>query len=207
MSVASDRPLITHPPSSYTVIQSPWVQTPGNRANHVDRIRSPSASPQSATGIDGIGAVITSSPGSPRTSRPSSSKAWTSTPSIGPGISPARTGSSGAAPTNPLATSVPPEVELTRTSAPNASAAHRKPSAGSGDPVEPSIRSAPRSWSRPGRRPASRHIMRNDAEVPNCVSRSDSAIAHSASVSGQAGLPSKQTTVAPTSSAETPSST
>ena len=66
------------------------------------------------------------------------------------------------------------------------------------------MRSDDRSWSCPGRSPASRHIMRNDAEVPNCVSRSRAAIAHNVSRSGFAGFPSKQTTVAPTSRAETP---
>ena len=61
--------------------------------------------------MDGIGVVTTSSPGTPSREEPDSSSAATSTPSIRTGISPARTGLSGEAPTKAEQMSVPPDAE------------------------------------------------------------------------------------------------
>src|SRR5206468_5096443 len=68
------------------------------------------------TGIDGIGFVITSSPSSPTTGTPFSSKAWASTPRHGPEISPAHTGCRGLPCTIPEHTSVPPLPKIGRAS-------------------------------------------------------------------------------------------
>jgi hypothetical protein len=75
----------------------------------------PSASPQKPTGIDGIGAVITSSPSSPTTGLPSGSNAAAATPSEGPAISPSTTGCHGPPWTIPEHTSVPPLPTLSST--------------------------------------------------------------------------------------------
>jgi hypothetical protein len=68
-----------------------------------------------------MGSVITSSPSSPTTGRPSSSQAAAATPSMGRCSSPAVTGSSGELPMKPVATSVPPDSDPSRTSGPTAS--------------------------------------------------------------------------------------
>ena len=61
--------------------------------------------------MDGMGPVMTSSPTSPVTGFPAASKASTLAPRHRPAMRPARTGSSGLGPTNPVHTSVPPENE------------------------------------------------------------------------------------------------
>src|SRR5258708_20563167 len=111
--------------------------------------------------MDGIGAVSTSSPTSPVTGRPEESNASTLAPRQDAAITPARTGSSGQGPTNPVHMSVPPDNEPRIRSvrppgppsspgpppAATASYTHRNPSGGSGDPVEPIPRSRARPWS------------------------------------------------------------
>ena len=69
-NVASDRPEMMHVPRSVIVIQSPWRHTPGYESKYAARYRLPSSSPQNPTGIDGIGAVSTSSPCAPMTALP-----------------------------------------------------------------------------------------------------------------------------------------
>ena len=65
--------------------------------------------------MDGIGALITSSPVTPGgQSVPVGSTARTSHPSSGRVISPARTGMVGTPPTKPVHTSVPPLTEAGR---------------------------------------------------------------------------------------------
>ena len=66
----------------------------------------------------------------------------------------------GLPPTNPVHTSVPPLSEASSTSGATASYTHRAAAAGSGEPVEPSVRSFARSWPAPGRRPAFRPATR-----------------------------------------------
>ncbi len=150
-------------------------------------------SPHSIVGIDGIGVQITSSPVSPGAhSLPSGSKARTSQPSIRVLISPARTGTTGAEPRNAVHTSVPPLIEHSCTSAPTWSRTQRKPSAGSGEPVEPSCRSAPRSKSRAGSMPAARHPMMNGAPTPSTDTCSSAAIDHNVSSVGMAGIAVEQ---------------
>ena len=61
--------------------------------------------------MDGIGAVTTSSPTSPVTGLPAASKASTWAPRNRPAMIPARTGSRGLDPMNPVQTSVPPDIE------------------------------------------------------------------------------------------------
>ena len=60
-------------------------------------------------------------------------------------ISPSQTGTSGEAPTKAVQTSVPPETDSRWTVGLTASYTYRKPSAGSGAPVEPMARSEDRS--------------------------------------------------------------
>ena len=76
LRVASERPVTTAVPRSLNRTQSPKRITPGYCSKYVPRYRViRSSSPQKRTGIDGIGSVITSSPSSPTTELPSSSKA------------------------------------------------------------------------------------------------------------------------------------
>ena len=76
----------------------------------------PSGSFQKPTGIDGMGSVITSSPTSPTRDVPSGENESTAQPTIRHGITPARTGSDGAPPTNAVHTSVPPDSDDSATS-------------------------------------------------------------------------------------------
>ena len=149
-----------------------------------------------------MGRVITSSPTSSITRRPGGSNASTEAPSARQEISPRQTGTVGATPTNAAQTSVPPETDAIWTCSPTASCSQSKPSGDSGEPVEPTERIAERSNASRGRRPALRHDCTNDADVPNSVTASSAAIRQSTSRSGWPGLPSKATTVAPTSSPE-----
>ena len=100
-------------------------------------------------------------------------------------------------PTNAVQTSVPPLMDETGT--PTASWTQRKPSAGSGAPVEPTHRRRPRA----GSIPCLRHAMRNGADTPSTVVPVSSASSHSAPRSGWAGSPSKSTMLAPTSRPDT----
>src|SRR5215469_12432628 len=97
--------------------------------------------------MDGIGAVMTSSPTSPISGCPTGSYASTFAPRQRHAISPAFTGSSGEAPTNPVQTSVPPDTDCSCRLVLTASYTQVKPSGGSGAPVEPT--SAPGSWAPP----------------------------------------------------------
>jgi hypothetical protein len=139
---------------------------------------------QKYSGIVGIGSVITNSPSSPTTGRPSSSHAAAATPSIGRCSSPAVTGSSGELPMKPVATSVPPDSEPSSTSRFTASYTQWNADAGSGEPVEPIVRSADRSWVSPGRMPAFSQVVRYPALVPRKVRPVRAASANCASADG-----------------------
>src|SRR5262245_21764576 len=119
---------MTQVPRSEIVIQTPWRQTPGKMSKYASRYREPSGSFQKLTGIDGIGAVMTSSPTLPTTGFPAGSYASTFEPRQRPAISPAWTGSSGEAPTKPVQTSVPPETDCSCRFLPTASYTQVKPS-------------------------------------------------------------------------------
>ena len=93
--------------------------------------------------------------------------------------------------------SVPPHTDAAGT--PSVAVIQRNPSAGSGDPVEPTHSRAPRS----GVSPAFRQLMTNDADVPNPVTPTSAARSHSRASDGYAGSPSNSTIVAPVSSADT----
>src|SRR5690606_5061713 len=161
--------------------------------------RSPPGSFQNMTGIDGIGAVRTSSPTSPTTGLPSGSKDSTFAPRDRHGMTPALIGWSGVAPTHPVHASVPPENDPTGTPG-SCSATQANPSGGSGDPVEPT----PRSRSSPsGTIPAFIEAMMYGAPVPKYVTPSAAAIRQSTAGDGYPAEPSYSTGVAPTSSAPT----
>src|SRR5262245_56633424 len=99
------------------------------------------------------------------TGRPAGSYASTRAPSARQEVSPSYTGSSGQPPRNPVHRSVPPDSDASSTS-PTFSYTQRKPSGGSGAPVEPTPRSAPRSATSRGTIPARRQASTNGAEVP-----------------------------------------
>src|ERR1700755_3629898 len=107
--------------------------------------------------MDGIGAVITSSPTSCTTSLPAPSHAPTGEPSDAHEISPIHTGTVGAEPTNAAHTSVPPETEQIWIRSPTASPIHRKPSSDRGAPVDPMALMEETSYASPGVSPALRH--------------------------------------------------
>src|SRR5581483_163232 len=130
------------------------------------RYRASSGSFQNPTGIDGIGAVSTSSPTSPVTGLPAGSNASTLAPRQRPEITPARTGSNGDGPTNPVHRSVPPENEPSSRSCLTSRYTQSKPSGGSGEPVDPMARSAARSSSVPGCSPAFMLASRYGAPSP-----------------------------------------
>ena len=131
----------------------------------------PSSSPQKNTGIDGIGAVITSSPTSPTTDRRSGENDSTLAPSARQEISPSQTGTIGAPPTKPVQMSVPPENDAIWMSATDLSWTQRNPLVDNGDPVDP-MRAWPsgpargRAPDRPSDRP-----RRTARDVPNSVTR------------------------------------
>src|SRR5690606_18133194 len=152
---------------------------------------------------EGIGSVMTNSPSWSTTGVPAASYAATWAPRHGPEISPRHTGNSGAPPTKPVHTSVPPESDCTGTVAPTASYTQSKPSAGSGAPVEPSPRSGDRSTSSRGTNPLLRHASRNGAEVPKYVTPARAANSHNVLRLGCPGSPSNSTTAAPTVGPET----
>src|SRR3954471_2743719 len=104
--------------------------------------------------MDGIGSVMTSSPTSSTTGLPSSPYASTFAPRPRHWMTPARSGSSGHGPTNPVAMSVPPENEPTSRSRPTAAYSQENPPGGGGEPVEPTPRISDRSYVLPGSRPA-----------------------------------------------------
>ncbi len=64
--------------------------------------------------------------------------------------SPATIGTSGQPPMNAVTTSVPPLIDMTGTGRPTPSWIQRNPEAGSGEPVEPTPRSASSRYSLPG---------------------------------------------------------
>src|SRR2546421_10302287 len=109
----------------------------------------------------GSGAVMTSSPSSPMTGLPSWLNASTFAPSARQEISPAYTGSSGTPPTKAVHTSVPPDTLASSTSSPTDSYTQRKPSGGSGAPVEPTPLIRLRSATFDGSMPALRQDSRN----------------------------------------------
>ena len=76
---------------------------------------SPSG-PQNFRGIEGKGAVQTSSPAAPSRDRPRSSRTSTAMPNVGPWISPACTGNVGSPPTKEPHRSVPPDIDARWTS-------------------------------------------------------------------------------------------
>ena len=92
--------------------------------------------------------MITSSPVTPggHTS-PAGVNASTAHPSRRPPISPARTDCTGDEPTNAVQMSVPPHIDAAGT--PSVAVTQRNPSAGSGEPVEPTNRSTPRDGRTP----------------------------------------------------------
>ncbi len=141
---------------------------------------------------------MTSSPVTPGGhGQPSGVNASTAQPSRRQLISPARTGTSGEDPRKAVHTSVPPLIDDTGT--PTRSWTQRNPSAGSGDPVDPTQRRAPRVGSTPDLRQA----MRNGADTPSTVVAVSAASSHSVASVGNAGSPSKSTIVDPVSSPET----
>jgi hypothetical protein len=71
--------------------------------------------------MEGIGALSTSSPRSPITGRPRSSKASTFAPRQRQAISPACTGTSGEPATKAVQTSVPPDADTSSRSRPTCS--------------------------------------------------------------------------------------
>src|SRR4029079_16015439 len=121
---------------------------------------------QKLTGMEGMGAVMTSSPCSPITGRPSGEKASTAQPRWRQLISPSHTGTSGDAPTNVVHTSVPPDTDCRWTDGSRASYTQRNPGAGRGEAWEPIPRRADRSTSAAGRRPSLRQAIRKEALVP-----------------------------------------
>ena len=112
---------MTAVPRSVSRIQSPWRQTPGYIEKYASRSREPSGSSQNATGIDGIGAVSTSSPTSPITALAGGVERL----DLGaerPALQLAPyTGSTGTPPTNAVQTSVPPLIEKSQVSSPSSS--------------------------------------------------------------------------------------
>ena len=149
--------------------------------------------------MDGIGSVTTSSPTSPVTGAPLSSKLATLQPRHRHWISPARTGSVGPPPMNAVNTSVPPLMEARSRSLLTRSYTQANPSGGNGAPVEPMERIALRSSAAPGSTPAFIQPRMYGALTPNAVMRVRSATRHSAYMSGWAGLPSYTTMDAPSS--------
>ena len=161
--VASLRPWMLSDPRAVTVTQSPCRHTGSSTrspshscSKYAARYRDPSSSSQKPTGIDGIGAVITISPTSSTSARPSGDQLCRATPRYRTESSPGTTGMPTEPPANAVTTSVPPLTEETVTWAPTASGIHSKRSAANVDPVLPTVRSSDRSWASPGRSPAFR---------------------------------------------------
>src|SRR5919199_4116244 len=188
--VESERPLMIAVSRSVISIQSPWRHTPGNISKYDSRSLDPSSSPQKKIGIDGIGSVMTSSPTSPMCGLPSSSQDSIFAPSERPCSSPRYTGSVGTPPTNAAHMSVPPLVENSHVCEPSLSYTHWKPSGDSGDPVDPTDRSALRSRPAAGSTPAFMHAAMYAALVPKQVMPAFSARSQSTPMSGEPGLPS-----------------
>src|SRR5215210_7388261 len=146
--------------------------------------------------MDGIGSVITSSPTSFSSGRPSSLHDSTDAPRQRAWSSPEYTGSSGQPPTKAVHRSVPPLVENSHTSG-KRSYTQSKPSTGSGEPVEPTARSPSHGT---GRTSAFIDAPMNPALVPKVVTRASAANSHSRFGSG---CPSYRTIVAPASNPPT----
>src|SRR3954464_2537840 len=109
-------------------IQSPWRHTPSYMSKYLSCSREPSSSPQKNRGIDGSGAVSTSSPISPITGRPPGPPDSPAAPSERACNSPCHTGSVGTPPTNAVHTSVPPDVEKSHVSPPSCEYIQSNPS-------------------------------------------------------------------------------
>src|SRR5664279_6296498 len=101
---------MTQDPRGVIRIQSPCRHTPGKSAKYESCKRVPS-SPQKNTGIEGIGAVTTSSPTSSVNDSPVRENASTRAPNARQEISPFQTGTVGAAPTSAVQMSVPPDSD------------------------------------------------------------------------------------------------
>src|SRR5687768_16748586 len=104
------------PPCSVSSHQSPWRQTFGYFSKYAERYLEPSGSFQKPMGMAGNGLVQTSSPFSPFTGFPLSSKTSTANPSPLAWISPRQTGPIGLPSTKHDTMSVPPEIEERHTS-------------------------------------------------------------------------------------------
>src|ERR1700756_1186699 len=100
--------------------------------------------------MEGIGFVVPSSPASPMTGLPWPDQDSMAAPRQMLDSSPAATGTMGQPPMKAVHTSVPPLIEITGTDRPSPSCTHRKPDAGSGEPVEPTARSTSRGYDAPG---------------------------------------------------------
>ena len=104
------------PPCSVISLQSPWRQTFGYFSKYAARYLAPSGSFQKPIGIEGNGWVQTSSPFSPLSGRPCSSKTSTAMPRPLAWISPRHTGPAGLPSTKQETMSVPPEMDERQTS-------------------------------------------------------------------------------------------
>jgi hypothetical protein len=125
-------------------------------------------------GMDGNGWVQTSSPFSPRTGRPRSSKTSTAMPSAAHWISPRHTGAMGLPMTKQETMSVPPEIDDRQQVALDRRVDEVEALRRSGEPVDVMLRRLPRSWvdrHEPALLTASMYL----AEVPKSVIRSASA--------------------------------
>src|SRR6185436_352328 len=107
---------MTRPPCSVSSHQSPWRHTFGYFSKYAARYLAPSGSFQKPIGIEGNGLVQTSSPFSPLTGLPDSSKTSTAIPNPLAWISPRHTGPVGLPSTKHETMSVPPEIEDRQTS-------------------------------------------------------------------------------------------
>src|SRR5436190_20275977 len=107
---------MTKPPCAVSSHQSPWRHTPGKRSKYAARYLAPSGSFQKPIGIEGNGFVQTSSPFSPCSARPCSSKTSTAMPRPLHWISPLHTGRFALPRTKHETLSVPPEIDDRHTS-------------------------------------------------------------------------------------------
>src|SRR6478735_5825975 len=126
-------------------------------------------SPQKNIGMDGIGAVMTSSPTSSTNGSPVGVYDSTRAPNARQEISPRHTGTVGAPPTLPVHRSVPPEKETIGTRGPTWPTSQSKPLSSKGEPVEPMVRSEDRSTEPAGSIPAFWHAVTNAADTPKWV--------------------------------------
>src|SRR5690625_2046881 len=120
--------------------------------------------------MDGMGAVITNSPTSLKTSAPvSSGRDLAATPSTGPSSSASRLGPSGLDPTKPEQRAVPPVSEPRRTVGLTSSCTQRQVDSGSGAAVERIDLSPVRSQRWAGDRPERSPRVKYGAPTANRV--------------------------------------